>query len=184
MVVDSVGRKNVVKSVLRKKFKYAWQGRKTFLHVYKKNRGLEKTAYILFPEDDDELNFYGLLYLDDLSDFSSYENFVIITSCKIISQSAKYFCNKIKNIYEVSKDESDRLLAYYSLYKFYKNLLCVSIDMPDARRGSNILGKNNVSKEQLVGIGIYHIMPFRKDERIISYNGDNPLIKEFLDRKH
>ncbi len=172
-----------VKFILSSKLKSSWRGRKLFLSIYKKNKGSGKTAYIIFPEDDAELNYYGLLYLNDLSDFSSFDSFVIITSCNIVAKSALYFCNKIRNIYEISKENSDQIISYFSLYNFYNHTYLISLDIPDARRGSNILGKNGITKELIVGVGIYRIMPFRQDKHSIVYDGDLIEIKEFIDRK-
>ena len=43
----------------------------------------------------------------------------------------------------------------------------VSLDAPHGRRGSNLLGRNRLSVEQIVAIGVYFLLPF---ERISSGN--------------
>lgn len=157
-----------MRSIIKERFLEAKKGKKFFLSIAKKQLKQidKKTAYIFFFEKDDELNHFGLLYLNDFLDFSSYDSAIIISSDTTILDTAKKYCTKIDNLVKASEKEILDTISYFVFRNTKSDCYFISLDRPYGRRGSNILGKNGLTKEQIVGIGIYHIIPFRKiDDR-------------------
>ena len=54
-----------------------------------------------------------------------------------------------------------RFIDLFELYGFAPHLVVVSLDIPYSRKSSNQIGKNHISVEQLIAIGVYGIIPFR-----------------------
>lgn len=154
----------------------------SILKENKKRQALEqqKIAFIVFPTDDQELNFYGLLYLNDLIDFYGYDSFVLLTNQNLVNAASNLFCEKIAKVYRLADSEIKSIVSYYELLRFSNDVYFVSIDIPNERRGSNVLNRNNLTKEEFVGIGIYHLLPFRKLPANIKYNGEDSELKSFL----
>lgn len=185
MKTKIISRKNTVKIFLKQKKKEAAAGRKMFNSILKENKkrqALEqqKIAFIVFPTDDQELNFYGLLYLNDLIDFYGYDSFVLLTNQNLVNAASNLFCEKIAKVYRLADSEIKSIVSYYELLRFSNDVYFVSIDIPNERRGSNVLNRNNLTKEEFVGIGIYHLLPFRKLPANIKYNGEDSELKSFL----
>ena len=168
-----------IRNLLKKRFRQAFLGRKYFLEISKCIK-CKKTAFIVFPEHNKELNFYGLSYLDDFATESSYDSFVIVTSDSIVAKSASSFSQKIETVSIVSDAEIDELVSYYELYNFCDDFFCISLEKPEGRRGYNIIGRNGLSKEQFVKIGIYKMFTKESDLRHFCYVGDDSDVKSFV----
>lgn len=180
-----IPQKHKVKVFLKQKKKEAAAGRKMFNSILKENKKdkllrNQKIAYIVFPTDDQEINFYGLLYLNDLIDFYGYDSFVLLTNQNLVKSAASLLCEKTSKVCSLTDSEMKSIIAYYELLRFSHDVYFVSVDIPNERRGSNILGRNGLTKEEFVGIGIYHLLPFRKVQANITYNGEDSELKSFL----
>ena len=70
-------------------------------------------------------------------------------------------------------------MQYYCLYEFDKRLVIASLDEPNGRRGSALIGKRGTTKEEIFVIGVYRIYPFERPEAP-QYSGDDPDILNLL----
>lgn len=151
-----------IKKIRKNKLREAAAGRKLFASMSKKHLwSKEKTAYVVFPTDDAEINFYGVLYLNDFALFHKYDTLVLLVCDEALKNTALHSCKKVTAAHVVSKEAVRSLIMYYALYEFSTDIWFVSVDVPEGRRGSNILGKKGLTKEQFVAIGIFKILPFR-----------------------
>lgn len=121
-----------------------------------------RKAYIVFPDDDAEINMYGLLYLDEFLLRWDYDACVIIASDRKVFEACEKYTKKIAEKFLFTKEEITSLIDFYLLFKFSNDVRFVSLDLPTGRNASALIGVNDLSKEKLVAIGIYHIIPFAK----------------------
>ena len=108
-----------------------------------------------------EINYYGLLYLDEFLLRNGYDRAMIFTCDETVLSKANDFSKHICEIVFL-KEEMTSLVDYYSLLKFVPSVVLVSLDKPAGRRGTNLLGKNGLSVEQMIAIGVYFLIPFEK----------------------
>lgn len=145
---------NLVKSY------YGW-----FLwHILSHKRYVKNTAVLLFPDDDEETQLISLLYLDQMLEKNKYKDAVILTHNNRINNIAGTFSKRISKIIRFSKRRTGALMQYYRLCEFDKRFICVSLDEPEGRNGSAIVGLNGTTKEEVVVIGIYRLYPYLKKD--------------------
>lgn len=151
-----------IKKTLHTKLKSAQRGKEFFLSIYKKCKGLGygKIAYLIFPEHDTEINYYGLLYLDEFLLRSKYGGAVVISADKSVCASSEHFSKNVIATFPVSDDEMAELIDYYALLRFLPDAHVLSLDKPVGRRGTNLLGKKGLSVEQMIAVGVYLLNPF------------------------
>lgn len=140
-------------------------------------KDVDNTAIILFPSNDMEINYLGLLYLDQMLDLRKFDNAIILTDNEIIKKSSNLFSNRILNVLDVSRRNIDDLIQFYCLYEFDKRFIVASIDDPHGRNGSRMLGKKGITKEEIFVIGIYKLYPIKRPKRPCYCGSDNDIIK-------
>lgn len=118
------------------------------------------SAIFLFPSSDNEVNYYGLLYLEEYLFRTNKTEYAVITSNRIVYNACKK-CSKNPDIYLWSDSDINDLISYYKLYPFDNRIIIVSLDTPAGRRASNLVGVKTLTKEMLVAIGIYSLIPFQ-----------------------
>ena len=134
---------------------------------------------VVFPDGDDECNFYGLLYLDEALVRSLQKSALIVTSSEAVAKTAEMFTGKIKEIIKVSQEEIDGLISLYCLSPFEK-ILFISLSKPEGRTAYRLVGARGLTKEMLVAIGIYFLIPFQYNTERPAYEGDDMSIIKFL----
>ncbi len=152
--------------LLNQKFKSARKGKRLFSKIYKTFPSSEKnkTTYLIFCEHDEEINHFGLLYLDEFLLRNDFKRAVIIASELSIKEKSRSYSEKIVETVILSENDMNSLISYYSLPLSHKNVRLISLDKPEGRRGSNLLGKNGLSKEKMIAIGVYNLIPFKSIE--------------------
>lgn len=155
-----------ISQLLNKKFKKVQKGKSLFWKLYNSipNINKKETIFLIFPESDKEINYYGLLYLDEFLIKYNLRKAVIITNNNWGVKDLAHYSKKIEKVFVVTCDDVENIVCYYSLYPFMRNIRIVSLDKPDGRRGSNLLGRNALSKEKLIAMGVYFLIPFKKIE--------------------
>lgn len=140
----------------------------------------EDTALIIFPEHNKEINYYGLLYLDEYLVRNLKKNVYIMTCDKTVAQSVALFTSKYHFVQYCSEKEMESLLSLYGLINFEFNLTIVSLKWPTVRNGEYLVGAKNTSLEMVIAIGIYFLIPYKKISKKISYNGDDVEIHKLI----
>ena len=152
-----------------------WQWHK----VTKKGVG-KNTAVILLPDCNHEINYMALLYLNDMLDSRKYSNALILTHDPGVQKSAALFSNKILSVVPFNRKKAEDLMQYYCLYEFDKRFIVASLDEPNGRNGSVLIGKRGTTQEEIFVIGVYRVYPFQRPEPP-AYRGNDPVIKNFLE---
>ena len=51
----------------------------------------------------------------------------------------------------------------YSLFEFDSRFIVASLTLPQGRNVKNLIGKNNITIEDIIAIGIYHLEDYKKE---------------------
>ena len=150
-------------------------------HKIIKAKGVEgNTAVILLPDCNRETNHLALLYLDDMLKSRKYKNAVILTHDPAVKKCAPLFSKNILRVVDFSRKKAERLMQFYCLYEFDKRFTVASLDEPNGRNGSALIGKRGTTVEEIFVIGVYRVYPFTRPEAP-AYTGDDPEIENFLE---
>ena len=156
-------------SLLNERFKSARKGKRLFSKIYKlfpSSKG-EKTAYLIFCEHDEEINHFALLYLDEFLLRNDFQRAIIIASKPSLKEKVPTYSEKNTETVIISENDMEYLVSYYALMHFSENVRLVSLDKPEGRRGSYLLGKKGLTKEKLIAIGVYNLIPFKSIENTV-----------------
>ena len=140
----------------------------------------ESTSLVLFPDDGGEVGFYGLLYLDEFLVRNLKKEALIVTSNPGVAKVANLFTPKIKDVVVLTDEEMELLISYLKLTEDDSGFTIVSLHHPSTRLAGNLVGAKDLTVEQLVAIGIYFIIPFRRIVRSFGYSGDDPAAMEIM----
>lgn len=149
-------------------------------HKIIKRKGVQSnTAVILLPSCERETNLLALLYLDAMLESRNQLNAVILTHDTAVIAGARLFSDKILHIIPFNRKKAEDLMQFYSLYEFDKRFIVASLDEPNGRNGSSLIGKRGTTKEEIFVVGVYRLYPFTRPPFPV-YAGDNELIHNFL----
>ena len=125
----------------------------------------EDIRFIVFPECNDDYFKYGTIYLDEylLRDLASL---AIVFYCdeELESYLGKNVSSKYKS-YKLDRKDMECIITLNRLISLDSLMKIVSLDLPDYRNGRNLLSYNKIDVEQIIGIGIYRLLPFSKIKR-------------------
>lgn len=122
------------------------------------------TQVILFPEDDEQLNYYGMIYLDEyLIRNNPFEVIVLTSNHYVVENISKYVKSNMK-VQKISQQDCYNLIMYLRLMEFDRMIKVISLDQPLGRNGKKLLKSGKVDIELLVAVGIYRLIPYDKDD--------------------
>lgn len=154
-------KKNVGKT-LYKHFLYAYKGKIIWRNINHKY-GLKDTAVIVFPDLNEKILKYGMLYLDKYLEKNKKKKAIIILP---FSKSTPKYIYKSdeKIILELSEKKINYLVHFSNLLDISDQMVVLSFDLPNGRRLKKLLGVNGLNVEELIAVGIYRLFPFKKIE--------------------
>lgn len=138
--------------------------------------------YVIMPENDDEYNYYALLYLDEYMSRKKVKTATIICSDRMIQEAIPAF-TKNSEVHSIcfSNFRMEYLIKYYALYEFSSKVTIISLKKPYDTYGENLLGFKGVTKETLLCFDIYRFNEIPKINNPI-YKGSVQRIKDFVNR--
>ena len=174
---------DIISERSKEKFKQAKVGKKIYRYIHKEylSDPNDIPMVIVFPHGDEECNYYGLLYLDELLVRNLRKSALVITDCDLVEKTAELFTKKIKSIVKLTSDEMEGLISLYCL-KPFDNVLFVSLSKPEGRTAFRLVGAKGLTKRMLVAIGVYLLIPYHDRVPIPKYEGDDANIIRFLER--
>lgn len=170
----------MVKRELYKNLLAAYYGWWLWRKIIRKKGVNGKTIVLLLPSCDNEINYLALLYLDELLKRRKYKNAVILTHDRTVEKSAMLFSDNILEVLSFSRKKAEALMQFYCLYDFDKRFIVASLDEPNGRNASKLVGKRGTTKEEVLIIGVYRMYPFERPEAPI-YRGNDADIIKFLE---
>ena len=117
---------------------------------------------IFFPESDERVNHYGMLYMDTYLMRNDAQKAVVIYKDASIKEQISNFSDNVRKCFFYDLEKMNRFITLYSLYPIDSRIAVVSLDRPCLRNGSRLLGVNGITTEQLIAIGVYAIIPFNR----------------------
>lgn len=148
-------------------------------HKITRQKGVFNTAVVLLPSCERDTNMLALLYLDDMLKSRKHTNAVILTHDPLVQKSAQLFSKNILKVIPFSRKKAEDLMQFYCMYEFDKRFIVASLDEPNGRNGSALLGKRGTTKEEIFVIGVYHVYPFERPS-VPEYTGNDEEIRNFL----
>lgn len=149
-------------------------------HKITKSKGFGNTAVVLLPSCDREINYLALLYLDAMLESRKHNNAVILTHDSTVEKCAGMFSRRILRIKKFSRKKAEDLMQFYCLYEFDRRFIVGSLDEPNGRNGSVLIGKHGTTREEIFVIGVYRVYPFERPAAP-AYTGEDPEIRTFLE---
>ena len=119
---------------------------------------------ILFPLEEQSIYESGLKYLDTYIMRQNIDGAYIVYVDDYVGDNLNKFSNGNFVKQRISENQMNRLITLYSLYPMEDKITVVSINKPYMRWGYKLQGVKGVTEEQLIAIGVYGIIPFRKYE--------------------
>lgn len=150
-----------IEKILEKKKKIAKDGEKTWNRIRSKISSMDEYI-LLFPDGDDEVLKYGMIYMDMFAMRNGIDKICVCTDSKFVKKHIDKYASTLDELIMLSKTEVNALIQFYSYFRFDDKFQVISLNKPNCRNALNMVGKNQVTKEQLVAIGIYRIIPFEK----------------------
>lgn len=148
-------------------------------HQICKTQGIGDTAVILIPKGDRESGYFALAYLDCLLKRRGWKNAILLSPDHLLLKCAECFSNNILAVRLLKSGQEEDLLQLACLYRFDNRFICASIDRPEGRNGSSLIGKKGLTKEEIFAVGVYGICPFHRVQ-IPVYRGSDPDIIRFM----
>lgn len=145
------------------------------------SRNLQDTIVICFSSDNNEYNWWGLLYMQSYCMKHEKKRVIVVTKDPTVAKSAKMFCKNIVKVNLFTETQVNNIIDLYELYDFSsRHLIVVDLERPYGRKGTALVGKRGITVEDMISVGIYKNFPVKRPSAPI-YNGDNPGLREFFD---
>ena len=110
---------------------------------------------VLITSDDPDVVCFALVYLDDLVQIRDCQNAIVLSTDSEILERACSSSKKILATKKINERQKDDLLQLMCLYRFDERFVCAALDKPVGRNGSRFIGRKDISKEEIVAVGIY-----------------------------
>jgi hypothetical protein len=135
----------------------ALAGRFAWLRLKRKYR-IDRGIYVLLMcEEDGELNRQALRHIGDLVAYRKAAGVVVLTDRAQVAQAAKACLPGVIDVVQCRTATVEALLSFCELYRFGEQLLVVSLTRPYGNKAWLAVGKNGVTVEDIVCLGIFCI---------------------------
>jgi hypothetical protein len=121
----------------------AWSGRRIYLKLRKKLGFTSNDIVLFFPENDPKEIEAAISYVPAFIEKTRIDGVYCIWT------GSAYSCPHVKESVVISEKESRRLLDFYDLYNFNRNLLVVSLRLPWGRLAYRLENYKGVSRADL-----------------------------------
>ena len=128
----------------------------------KKNMDNKNSYVLLFPNDEEEILKYGMIYMDSFAVRNGIESICVCTDSQFVIKNVEKYSSSVSEVMELKEQEVEDLIQLYAYFPFDKNFEVVSYTKPNCRDASHMLYKNSLTKEQLIAIGVYKLIPFQQ----------------------
>ena len=136
------------KSIYDSKVEEIIKGRELWLDLKHRKDIDEKDFVVIYPNND--LIDYAEKYIDYyVAKRNARRIFAITTDSSLVNRSLYSF------IKEISDDEMEGIVSYYSLMPFHNNMAFVSFSKPYGRIDMKSMERNNISEDDIMKYGIF-----------------------------
>jgi hypothetical protein len=135
----------------------AYRGSRLWARLEREYRVEQGVYVVLMPEDDDELNAAALGRIEDLVADRRAQGIVLVGGC---SWSAPEHSAGIVGTESWTASQIDALIAFHELCSITDRLLIVSLTKPFGNGLHRLLGRQGVTKEDLVSLGCLRLRSY------------------------
>ena len=122
----------------------------------------DQTAFIIFPQHDKEINYYGMMYLDTYLLRTNLSEAIVVVCDEYTEKELSQMSSHITKIIRTDVETADSLISLYVMDDCAFNTVIISLDKPRGRDAMNLFSSGLFDKEQLVAVGIYFMIPFER----------------------
>lgn len=145
----------MTEGMIKQKNDSATQGREIWLSLAKECVFDEDTFVILFPRADTMCNKYVMKYLSDFADMVKTRRIVLLSFDRnVLNAVSDTNIGVTVFTHFVSREDAVKIMDYYMLQMFTDRLIIASLDEPEGRSGSNIIGIKGITEEEAVAVGV------------------------------
>jgi hypothetical protein len=138
----------------------AYRGSRLWAGLKRKYKVDEGLYVVLMPEDDAELNAAALGHVDDLVADRRARGVVLVTQDRGDPQAEPAHPAGIVRTEAWAEGKIDALIAYYELHNFSDRFLIVSLTKPFGNGLHRLLGRQGITKEDLVCLGCLRLRSY------------------------
>jgi hypothetical protein len=136
----------------------AYRGSRLWAGLKRKYKVDEGLYVVLMPEDDAELNAAALGHIEDLVADRRARGVVLVTQGT--GEAAAEHPAGILRTEAWTERQIDALIAYYELHNFSDRFLIVSLSKPFGNGLHRLLGRQGITKEDLVCLGCFRLRSY------------------------
>jgi hypothetical protein len=135
----------------------AYRGSRLWAGLQRKYEVDEGLYVVLMPDDDAELNAVALGHLEELVADRRARGVVLVADPSVDLEAARASSPSIVGTECWAGGRIDALLSYYELHNFSDRLLVVSLTKPFGNGLHRLLGRQGVTREDLVCLGCFRL---------------------------
>jgi hypothetical protein len=185
--------------MILKIFKNIFRGRKLYRDFISRNKPEPEDFIVIFPHQTKEAHYQGLLYLDSFRAYLQFlanlteevqiyslpirSRFFIISPEQTVVESAAFFSRHIAHTELWNAQDINAFINYYAVF-MPPCTIFASLDEPNGRSCSHLIGVKGIDLKTMVCMGIYGMMRIfasgLQTPKQPCYNGNNQCIKDFM----
>lgn len=119
---------------------------------------------IIIPEENRKTQYYAMLYLDKFLERVEKKNAIIITDSQLVCDTIGLFTKRMKYVTKISKKNMDALLKYQIVFGNVEIATIASLERYTGRLCEGLFGKEEISTEELMAVGVYDLSYFYHDQ--------------------
>lgn len=167
-----------IDKILDENIKRASIGRSLWISFIEKYQPEDKDFILLMPSANREYNYYSLLYIKQFIQYKKANKIYVLTFDECVKKSCYLFSDQLE-IVDFSREDARNLMKFYSLYMFTDKLIIASLDEPEGRSGKQLIGKKDITIDEIFAIGIFGLRKFHKEKPPV-YTGNDSDILSFI----
>lgn len=153
----------MLEELLEKRRQQAQHGRDLWLSFVKQDELENGTYALLLPPDTPEYHEPALKHLPEYLKRRNAKGAVVLDVWEKEDEDEKQERERFLRTYSpliqrvgfISREDYEALLRFYCLYEFTDRLLIASLEEPDGRLGKNMIGKKDLTIEDLIRVTLY-----------------------------
>lgn len=164
---------------VEEKLQLAQKGRNWWLSFTDQYNIIGQDFVVLIPSHENKEIYAALQYITQLYETKKVQRLYLITQQKIIEKLYPLFTVEVEKCLVVSPEEMDQILSLYALYPYTDRLAVASLTLPKGRTFQNLIGKRDMTIDEIMSIGIYQNKTFVNVEKV-KYEGKDEDVQVFF----
>lgn len=126
---------------------------------------MPSTRFIIFPEDDEEYNKWAIYYMPVYLQRERFDRVVILTCSDKLTNNCKKMSYTHKKVVQIEESKMQCLMKFAGLVNMNDQWTIISVTQPYDTYAERLLGRNGVTKRDIVWYDIYKMAKDQKYKR-------------------